>query len=79
MQFYFRVDNDYELLLNGAPVLPVVTPGFGLPTPAYLMITSGFLPGANVLRLRVFNAGGPTGFGLGGVFTAQAGRCPNSP
>jgi hypothetical protein len=72
----FRVDDSYELWLNTTQQLPPVPAGFAGP-PGTVVITSGFQSGTNVLRLRVNNAMGPTGFSLGGGLTAAAGRCPS--
>lgn len=71
-----RVDDGYELWLNGQ-LQPYVPAGFAQSSPGHIVVTSGFQPGNNVLRLRVDNAGGPTGFALGGGLTAVAGRCPS--
>jgi hypothetical protein len=76
LRLSLRVDDSYQLLLNGNP-LPAVPAGFAQPAPGVVVVTSGFQPGNNVLRLRVNNAMGPTGFALGGVLTALAGRCPS--
>jgi hypothetical protein len=77
----FRVDDSYQLLLNppsGFVTANAPLAGFAQNPPPTLVINTGFVPGVNVLRLRVHNDGGPTGFALSGGLTALAGRCPDS-
>ena len=70
------MDDSYDLWLNTTQQLPLVSAGFAGP-PGTVVITTGFQPGTNVLRMRVNNAMGPTGFSLVGGLTAVAGRCPS--
>jgi len=76
----FRVDNSYQLWLNTTQQLPPVNAVFSAPSPGQVVMTSGsgFVPGVNRLRVRVYNEGGPTGFALDGSLTAVGGRCPQS-
>lgn len=80
LDLWFRVDDSYELLLNPPqnPAITTPTAGFAQNMPGNVVLTGGFVPGTNVLRLRVHNDGGPTGFALTGGLTATAGRCPTA-
>lgn len=70
----YAADNSGSLRVNtNPPVNTNSSTGFLSPTPIPL---TGLVPGMNVIRVRVINLHGPTGFLLRGQVNV---RCPNQP